>query len=158
MIEITAEELAADRFHDECGVFAISGHAEASRLTYLGLYGLQHRGQESAGSVSSDGKRLFQYRGMGYVADIFSDEALRRLPGNASIGHVRYSTTGESRLANARPAPISSPCWRLLPAAGGAVSTSARRATRKMRLDFPPFPAIIQTSNAPVVELAYTAG
>ena len=92
-----------DRFHDECGLFGISGHPEAARLTYLGLYALQHRGQESAGIVSSDGSRLHREKGMGYVADVFDDRKLGKLKGNTASGHVRYSTTGESLLANAQP-------------------------------------------------------
>jgi len=92
-----------DKFHDECGVFGVYGHAEASNLTYLGLYALQHRGQESGGIVASDGARLRASRGMGYVADIFDEQALSTLPGTAAIGHVRYSTAGESRLQNAQP-------------------------------------------------------
>ncbi len=99
-----------DKFRDECGVFAITDHPEASRMAYLGLYGLQHRGQESAGIVTSDGSRLHQYRGMGYVADVFSDAKLASLPGASAIGHVRYSTTGESRLCNAQP--ILTVSWR----------------------------------------------
>lgn len=92
-----------DRFHDECGVFGIAGHPEAARMTYLGLYALQHRGQESAGILSSDGTRLYCEKGMGYVAEVFNDQNLSGLLGDAAIGHVRYSTTGESLLANAQP-------------------------------------------------------
>ncbi len=92
-----------DTFKDECGVFGIYGHAEASNLTYLGLYALQHRGQESGGIVATDGQKLRAARGMGYVADIFSEPVLAGLPGHAAIGHVRYSTAGESRLQNAQP-------------------------------------------------------
>ena len=92
-----------DKFKDECGIFGIYGHAESSNLTYLGLYALQHRGQESGGSVASDGVKLRASRGMGYVADIFNEHTLAELTGTAAIGHVRYSTAGESRLANAQP-------------------------------------------------------
>ncbi len=92
-----------DKFHDECGVFAISKHPEAARMTYLGLYALQHRGQESAGIVTLNDGQLHQRHGMGYVADVFGDEDLNGLDGTAAIGHVRYSTTGESSLANAQP-------------------------------------------------------
>src|SRR6266478_5426596 len=83
-----------DKFKDECGVFGIFNHEDGARLTYLGLYALQHRGQESAGMVSSDGVRLHAYRGMGYVSEIFKQEELSHLPGLACIGHVRYSTAG----------------------------------------------------------------
>ena len=94
---------AADRFHDECGVFGVHGHAEASNITYLGLYALQHRGQESAGIVTTDGRSQFVHRGMGLVADVFSEKTLTRLPGRHAVGHVRYSTSGESQLRNAQP-------------------------------------------------------
>ena len=99
-----------DKFHDECWVFGIDSHPEAARHTYLGLYALQHRGQESAGIVTSDGTLLQQERGMGYVADVFSEGQLDHLVGESAIGHVRYSTTGQSVLANAQP--IVSESWR----------------------------------------------
>ena len=92
-----------DKFKDECGVFGIFGHHEAANMTYLGLYALQHRGQESAGIAASDGERIRVHKEMGYVADVFDGPTLAELPGRASIGHVRYSTAGESRLANAQP-------------------------------------------------------
>ncbi|MEE3104430.1 uncharacterized protein METZ01_LOCUS5391 [marine metagenome] len=93
----------ADKFKDECGVFGISGHPEAANLTYLGLYALQHRGQESAGIASSNGKRVSLSRAMGYVADSFDEDKLAELSGSLAIGHVRYSTAGESNLVNAQP-------------------------------------------------------
>ena len=92
-----------DHFHDKCGVFGIYGHSEAANLAYLGLHALQHRGQESAGIVTSDGQQLFAHRAMGLVHDAFSQEQLARLPGPFAIGHVRYSTTGSSHLKNAQP-------------------------------------------------------
>jgi amidophosphoribosyltransferase len=92
-----------DKFHEECGVFGIFGHPEAANMTYLGLYALQHRGQESAGIATSDGEQVRLSRSMGYVADVFGPEELGGLPGSVGIGHVRYSTAGESRLANAQP-------------------------------------------------------
>ncbi|MFQ5719864.1 MAG: amidophosphoribosyltransferase [Acidobacteriota bacterium] len=92
-----------DAFREECGVFGIFGHAEAANLTYLGLYALQHRGQESAGIVSSSGRTLIQERGMGLVADLFTRERIRRLHGLAAIGHTRYSTAGTSNVVNAQP-------------------------------------------------------
>src|SRR5512137_2212361 len=92
-----------DKLKDECGVFGIYGHAESAKLAYLGLYALQHRGQESGGIVASDGLKLRAERGMGYVADIFDEHTLAELQGTAAIGHVRYSTAGESRLINAQP-------------------------------------------------------
>jgi amidophosphoribosyltransferase len=92
-----------DKLHEECGVFGIFGHPEAANLTYLGLYALQHRGQESAGIAASDGEQVRVSRDMGYVADVFDSETLAHLAGTAAIGHVRYSTAGESRLTNAQP-------------------------------------------------------
>ena len=89
--------------HEECGVFGIYGHPEAANLTYLGLYALQHRGQEGAGICSSDGRQLFVEKSMGLVADIFSEKRLRRLPGYMAIGHNRYSTAGSSVLKNVQP-------------------------------------------------------
>ena len=86
-----------------CGVFGIYGHLEASNLTYLGLYALQHRGHESAGIVSSDRELLYVHREMGLVADVFSQETLKKLKGDAAIGHVRYSTAGMSDKKNAQP-------------------------------------------------------
>jgi amidophosphoribosyltransferase len=92
-----------DKLREECGVFGIYGHEESARLSYLGLYALQHRGQESAGIVSSDGERLHAERGMGHVSDIFQEENLARLPGRSAIGHVRYSTAGKVSLNEAQP-------------------------------------------------------
>ncbi|HUU51176.1 MAG TPA: amidophosphoribosyltransferase [Nitrospinota bacterium] len=92
-----------DKFHEECGIFGIYGAPEAANLAYLGLYSLQHRGQESAGIVSSDGEKLYSEISMGLVADIFNEERLKRLPGSIAIGHNRYSTTGSSLLKNAQP-------------------------------------------------------
>jgi amidophosphoribosyltransferase len=92
-----------DKFRDECGVFGIWGHSEASKLAYLGLYALQHRGQESAGIASADGSRVRIVRQMGYVNDIFDEPTLATLPGNIAIGHTRYSTAGDSKLLNAQP-------------------------------------------------------
>src|ERR1700676_2824523 len=97
---------ADDYFHDECGVFGVFGHAEASKLTYLGLYALQHRGQESAGIVSSAGGGLHLHRGMGDVEEIFTPAVLANLPGDLAIGHTRYSTAGDKALLNAQPIMI----------------------------------------------------
>jgi amidophosphoribosyltransferase len=88
---------------EECGVFGIFGHEEAARMAYLGLYALQHRGQESAGIVVSDGEHLTGHRGMGLVPDVFQGEQLQKLTGTVAIGHVRYSTTGSSEIKNAQP-------------------------------------------------------
>jgi amidophosphoribosyltransferase len=92
-----------DKLHEECGVAAIYGHPEASKLAYLSLYALQHRGQESAGIASSNGDRIELHKAMGLVSDIFTGERLAALPGSLAIGHTRYSTTGDSALLNAQP-------------------------------------------------------
>src|SRR6201999_2732589 len=89
-----------------CGVFGVYGHPEAANLTYLGLHALQHRGQESAGIVTSDGERLSLHRGMGHVIDVFPPEPLSRMEGTNAIGQVRYSTTGGSVLKNAQPMAV----------------------------------------------------
>jgi amidophosphoribosyltransferase len=94
---------ADDRFHDECGVFGVFGHPEAANLAYLGLYALQHRGQESAGIVSSDGHDMHMHRAMGEVEEIFQPSVLAKLPGSSAIGHTRYSTAGDKALLNAQP-------------------------------------------------------
>src|SRR4051812_7298127 len=86
-----------------CGIFGIANHAEASQMTYLGLYALQHRGQESTGISSSDGTQVHTHKSMGYVADVFSQEALNKLKGSNAIGHTRYSTAGDSNEGNAQP-------------------------------------------------------
>jgi amidophosphoribosyltransferase len=97
---------ADDHFHDECGVFGVFGHPEAANLAYLGLYALQHRGQESAGIVSSDGTELHLHRAMGQVEEIFQPSVLAQLPGSLAIGHTRYSTAGDKALLNAQPIMI----------------------------------------------------
>jgi amidophosphoribosyltransferase len=93
----------SDKFHEECGVVGIFGHPEASTLAYLSLYALQHRGQESAGIVASNGEALISHRGMGHVAEIFNQDILRRLEGRLAIGHNRYSTSGSTVLKNCQP-------------------------------------------------------
>jgi amidophosphoribosyltransferase len=97
-----------DKFKEECGVFGIFGHPESSNLTYLGLYALQHRGQESAGIAASDGVRIRHSKAMGYVNEAFDAEALAKLPGHLAVGHVRYSTAGESKVSNAQPIVVDS--------------------------------------------------
>ena len=92
-----------DKFRDECGVFGIYGQADAAHMTYLGLYALQHRGQESAGIAVANEGRLRLSRAMGYVSDVFSEDVLEGLVGRSAIGHVRYSTFGDSRVINAQP-------------------------------------------------------
>jgi len=95
--------MTPDKFHEECGVFGIFNHPEAANMTYLGLHALQHRGQEGAGIVSSDGDRLYVERDMGLVSEIFTRERIKRLPGTMAMGHNRYSTTGASHLKNVQP-------------------------------------------------------
>lgn len=97
-----------DHFHDQCGVFGVFGSEEAANLTYLGLHSLQHRGQETAGIVTSNGKQLFVHRDMGLVQDVFTPEVMDRLPGTRAIGHVRYSTSGGSHVKNAQPIAVDS--------------------------------------------------
>ncbi len=99
---------AGDKLHEECGVVAIYGHPDAARQAYLGLYALQHRGQESAGIATADGAHLANIKGMGLVSEIFTDDVLAKLPGSMAIGHTRYSTTGDSALLNAQPIRVDS--------------------------------------------------
>lgn len=96
--------------HEECGIFGLFDHPEASHLVYLGIHALQHRGQESAGIVTTDGDDMYHHRGMGLVADVFNSEILSQLKGHFGIGHVRYSTAGSSHIRNAQPVVVS--CWR----------------------------------------------
>ena len=116
-------DAAFDKLKDECGVFgiwALGGDLEAANFTYLGLHALQHRGQESAGIVATDGKTLHVHRGMGLVADIFTAEILATLKGGAAIGHVRYSTAGaEPSSRTPSPSPSSTPAARLAVAHNG---------------------------------------
>jgi amidophosphoribosyltransferase len=100
--------LPSDKFRDECGVVAIYQHPEAEKLAYLGLHALQHRGQESAGIVTSDGLTLHMHKAMGLVADIFVEDVLAQLRGTLAIGHTRYSTAGDSALLNAQPIMVQS--------------------------------------------------
>ena len=93
----------SDKFHEECAVMGIYGHPESANMVYLGLYALQHRGQESCGIVTSDGRGLISHRQMGLVADAFKEDVIKRLEGQNAIGHNRYSTQGQSHLKNAQP-------------------------------------------------------
>ena len=99
--------ITPDKFHDECAVFGIYGHKEAANLTYLGLYALQHRGQEGSGIAASDGEHFYVEKGRGLVSDIYSKQVLRRLPGHMAIGHNRYSTAGENSLKNVQPLTVN---------------------------------------------------
>ena len=94
----------SDKLREECGIFGISSHADASALVALGLHALQHRGQEGCGIVSFDGKNYHSEKRQGLVGDHFTDpETLKKLPGESAIGHNRYSTTGETSLRNIQP-------------------------------------------------------
>jgi amidophosphoribosyltransferase len=99
-------QLEDDHFHDHCGVFGVFGHPEAAKMAYLGLYALQHRGQESAGIASTDGVELHVHKSLGHVQDIFTPSVIAKLPGDAAIGHTRYSTAGDNSLMNAQPVVI----------------------------------------------------
>ncbi len=105
MDELIADERedVFDKMHEECGVFGLWGHPEASQLTYYGLYALQHRGQESAGIACTNGTVMSSHRGMGLVTEVFAGDRLAGLKGSAAVGHVRYSTTGSSNVLNAQP-------------------------------------------------------
>ena len=114
-----------DKFRDECGVFAIYGHPEAANLSYLGLYALQHRGQESAGITSSDGREVYMHKAMGHVADIFTPAAMKELKGNHAIGHTRYSTAGDKLLVNAQPFSVACNKGRIAVAHNGNITNAA---------------------------------
>ncbi len=131
-----------DKFKDECGVFGIFGHPEAANLTYLGLYALQHRGQESAGIVTADGERMRVSRAMGHVAEAFDENALQGLPGHLAIGHTRYSTAGESRINNAQPFLIDCAHGQIAVAHNGNLVNA-----RELRDDLVQAGAIFQTSS-----------
>ncbi len=96
-----------DKFKEECGIFGIFGHHEASTITQLGLFALQHRGQEACGIVSSDGRDLHQFRSIGLVADVLSEDVLRNLRGKSAIGHTRYSTAGKSTIKEVQPFSVT---------------------------------------------------
>ena len=114
-----------DKFHDECGVIAVYGHPEASNLAYLGLYALQHRGQESAGMASSDGREIHCIKQMGEVAEVFTPEQLAKLPGTMAIGHTRYSTAGDTNLHNAQPFAVACNKGRIAVAHNGNLTNAA---------------------------------
>src|SRR5581483_9828810 len=99
--------ITPDKFHDECAVFGIYGHKESANLTYLGLYALQHRGQEASGIVSGGGNHFYVEKGIGLVADIYTKSVLKRLPGHIAIGHNRYSTAGDNNLKNVQPLTVN---------------------------------------------------
>jgi amidophosphoribosyltransferase len=106
--EDEADATPFDKLREHCGVMAVYNHPDAARLTYWGLYALQHRGQESGGIASADGEHVHDIKGMGLVSEIFTDPVLEKLPGHLAIGHTRYSTTGDSALLNAQPISVES--------------------------------------------------
>lgn len=114
-----------DKFHEECGVFAIYGHPEAAKLAYLGLYALQHRGQESAGICTSDGAEVHCVKSMGHVAEIFTPPVIETLPGEQAIGHTRYSTAGDTALLNAQPFSVSCNKGRIAVAHNGNITNAS---------------------------------
>ena len=131
-----------DKLKEECGVFAVYGHPEAANLAYLGLYALQHRGQESAGIASSDGRLTYLHRGMGHVADLFTPEVLGRLQGDHAIGHTRYSTAGDSQVNNAQPLSVECNKGRIAVAHNGNITNAA-----ELRRDLEHEGSIFQTSS-----------
>jgi amidophosphoribosyltransferase len=131
-----------DKFHEECGVVAIYGHPEASKLAYLGLYALQHRGQESAGIATSDGSKIHTHKQMGHVADIFTSPVLATLPGDLAIGHTRYSTAGDTVELNAQPFSVMCNKGRISVAHNGNITNAA-----ELRADLERRGSIFQASS-----------
>jgi amidophosphoribosyltransferase len=131
-----------DKFHEECGVVAICGHPEASKLAYLSLYALQHRGQESAGISTSDGSVIHTTKAMGHVADIFTNDVLKGLPGSLAIGHTRYSTAGDTVARNAQPFSVHCSKGRIAVAHNGNITNAT-----ELRADLESRGAIFQASS-----------
>jgi amidophosphoribosyltransferase len=119
------DPLMSDKLHEECGVVAIYGHPEASKLAYLGLYALQHRGQESAGICTAEPGEIHCHKSMGHVADIFTKPVLLTLPGDHAIGHTRYSTAGDTVLLNAQPFSVQCSKGRVAVAHNGNITNAA---------------------------------
>jgi amidophosphoribosyltransferase len=144
--------LPDDKFHDHCGVFAIYGHPEAAKLAHLGLFAMQHRGQESAGIAVFNGESVVCHRGMGLVNDVFSAEALQGLPGAIAIGHTRYSTAGGTDLRNAQPLMVSCQKGQVAIAHNGNLVNAAT-----IRRDLESRGDIFQTTSDTEVVLHYFA-
>jgi amidophosphoribosyltransferase len=136
------DKIHADKFHEECGVVAIFGHPEASKLAYLSLYALQHRGQESAGISSSDGALIHTHKAMGHVHDIFTNEVLAVLPGPLAIGHTRYSTAGDTVERNAQPFSVHCNKGRIAVAHNGNITNAS-----ELRADLEARGSIFQASS-----------
>lgn len=145
-------KLPVDGFHDECGVFAIYGHPEAANLTYLGLHALQHRGQESAGIASTDGRAIYCHKNMGTVADIFTPGVVNGLPGSMAIGHTRYSTAGDTVLLNAQPFSVACNKGRIAVAHNGNITNAL-----ELRKDLETRGSIFQASSDTEVVLHLVA-
>ncbi|MCK4727643.1 MAG: class II glutamine amidotransferase, partial [Desulfobacterales bacterium] len=126
---------------EACGVFGVFGHDDAAKLTYFGLYALQHRGQESAGIVTSTGKSIHEHKGMGLVPEVFNEPILNGLHGHIAIGHVRYSTTGSSILKNAQPFVVSHAGKTIAIAHNGNLTNAG-----KLRADLEKRGSIFQTT------------
>jgi amidophosphoribosyltransferase len=131
-----------DKLHEECGVAAIYGHPEASKLAYLSLYALQHRGQESAGISSSDGTQIYTKKSMGHVADIFTNSVISSLPGPLAIGHTRYSTSGDTVERNAQPFSVHCNKGRIAVAHNGNITNAS-----ELRKDLEARGSIFQASS-----------
>lgn len=131
-----------DKFREECGVVAIYGHPEASKLAYLSLYALQHRGQESAGVSTSDGRMIHTRKAMGHVSDIFTTQVLSELPGSLAIGHTRYSTAGDTVARNAQPFSVQCNKGRIAVAHNGNITNAS-----ELRADLEARGSIFQASS-----------
>jgi amidophosphoribosyltransferase len=136
------DDLTLDKLHEECGVVAIYGHPEASNLAYLGLYALQHRGQESAGISACDGTLIRTHKSMGHVADIFTPERLAHLTGAMAIGHTRYSTAGDTVILNAQPFAVDCNKGQIAVAHNGNITNAA-----ELRADLEREGSIFQASS-----------
>lgn len=135
-------DCALDKPHEECGVFGIFAPEEdVAKLTYYGLYALQHRGQESAGIAVSDGRMIDMHKGMGLVSEVFNNEVIGKLPGKMAIGHVRYSTTGSSLLANAQPLVVYCQTGMMALAHNGNLTNA-----RELREELTSYGAVFQTT------------
>ncbi|MBA2735380.1 MAG: amidophosphoribosyltransferase [Pyrinomonadaceae bacterium] len=120
-------DFTLDKFKEECGIFGIFGHLEASTLTQLGLFALQHRGQEACGIVSSDGEDLHQFRSMGLVADVLTEDVLRKLGGASAIGHTRYSTAGKNTIKEVQPFSVTCQHGKIAVCHNGNLPFAAQR-------------------------------
>lgn len=141
-----------DKLHEECGVFAIYGNPEAANMAYLGLYQLQHRGQESAGIATSDRRDIYCFKNMGHVAEIFTPDVINRLPGDIAIGHTRYSTTGDTVLLNAQPFSVACNKGSIAVAHNGNITNAA-----ELRADLERHGSIFQASSDTEVVLHLVA-